>query len=162
MENLFWIVTPLIFVFWAIAVAFNAACDVIQYKHKDSVFSLFKEDSWLYRYFQSPEDTWRRKYADGSITKRKTFLGMNIPPMFFDGWHFLKIMRQLSTWFAFIACGLSGTTWVHYKIYPSISDTIYSLEIILASLIPFMMITGGIHELFFKHILLKKSYSKGV
>ena len=61
-----------------------------------------------------------------------------------------------------MSCVISGTTWVYYEIYTSNDVILFSWTIIAVSLITFIMITGGIHELFFKHVLMKKSYSKGV
>jgi len=166
MENLFWIVTPLSHILWAVAVAFNAAEDTLQYHYSDSVFDLLKKGSWASEYFQSPDNTWRRKYIDpeisGKILERRKFLGITIPAFFFDGWHGFKVLRQLFIFLTFMSCVISGTTWVYYEIYTSNDVILFSWTIIAVSLITFIMITGGIHELFFKHVLMKKSYSKGV
>ena len=166
MENLFWIIAPLSYVLWAIAVIFSAAGDMLQYRYKDSIFSLFKEGSFNHWYFQDPDDTWERKYEP--MTRgvreplvRKKLLGIIIPAFFFDGWHLFKILKQFFTFFTFMACVISGTTWVYYEIYTSQDVILFSWTVIAVSFVAFMMITSGIHELFFKHVFMKKNYSKG-
>ena len=161
MENLFYIVAPLSYLLWAIAVAFNAAQDTLVHHYKDSVFDLLKKGSWASEYFKPPINTWRRKYKNVETLERKKFLGIRIHAAFFDGWHGFKICRNFFTFQTFMACVVSGTTWVHYKIYTSNDVILYSWIIMAVSLIAFMMITGGVHELFYKHALMKKSYSKG-
>jgi len=162
MENLFWIIAPLSHILWAIAVMFNACADALQYKYSTSVFSLFKKGSFNEWYFRDPDDTWRRKYnsTEDHSMQRKKLLGIQIPAVFFDGWHLFKMLRQFFTFLTFMACTVSGTTWVYYEIYTSNDVILYSWTIIGVSLIVFMMVTSGTHELFFKHILMKKNYSK--
>ena len=144
METLFWIVTPLTYIFWSVAVAISAAEDTLQYHYKDSVFNLLP-DGWLRWYFQDPDVTWKRKYktTDSVLLtmERRKFLGIRIPAFFFDGWHGFKAVRNLFTWCTFIACTISGTTWVHYEMYTSDDVILYSWTIIAISFISFVIIS---------------------
>jgi hypothetical protein len=160
MESFFWIITFLSFVFWCIAVASRSSADVLQYRYKDSVFSLFKKGGFNDWYFRDPDDTWERKYIDSTLLERKKILFITIPVFFFDGWHLFKVVEQFFTWCSMMACVISGTTWVYFKIYPTEDIALFSITLLFIALIAFIITTHATHKLFFDHILMKEKYVK--
>ena len=74
---------------WAIYCIFKWCQDTIIHHYEDSIFNTWE-------YFRHD---WRRKYYDGDPAKgRKKFLGLVIPPVFFDGWHLFDVLRNLAAY----------------------------------------------------------------
>jgi hypothetical protein len=96
---IFWI--ALILLLWIISIIFNDIEDSLAHHYKDSVFDWLPKHTWLSRYMQDSDETWKRKYVwlpagrDGEVNVgRKKFFGIIIPAFFFDGRHGAKIIKQ--------------------------------------------------------------------
>lgn len=134
--------------FWILSIICNSIEDTLQYYYDRSIFDWIPKNTWWSWYMVDPDTVWRRKYDENG--KLKKWAGIPIPPLFFDGWHGFKVLRQFFQYLTFyfgVTLGYNLSNMDFYK---------WFVWFILFMLI--FAITNYItHEIyFFKGLLLKK------
>lgn len=133
----------LAFIFFACSVGLNDVEDTLVHHYDTSVFAENGHDSFWY-----PD--WTRKYVDGDPDKgRKKWLGLEIPALFFDGWHLVKVVRQwaMLTSLFFLFIGAIGIKPYELTIFGWI---VFYLSWVISNGLFIMFV----HEILYEEILI--------
>lgn len=150
---LFIIIFLVAIVLWIVSIIFNDIEDGLQYCHGESIFDWLPKDGWWSWYMEDPDDTWKRKYKwdeDGNNMGRKKWMGFPIPAFVFDGWHGVKIARQLFQYLTYFTGVIGG--------YVLVTLTFPGWFLLFVSALVVFGITNYLtHEVYvFKGLILKE------
>jgi hypothetical protein len=131
-----------------IAAISNAVMDTIYFNFENSIFSNFKNQNWY-----NPMISWKNKYKGKDPNNGPAFWGSTTFFVFLtDAWHFFQMIMLSSISIAIIL----GLNYAYFSKFAIFHIIIIDIAIFFA----IKIIYGGIFELFWNNLFIKKLNKK--